>query len=251
MKVNKMFTVVSAFFMLMGCQRNAEEWKDPNQCDFIKESGLIKTHNELGYDIIPEVDFDPSNDALKVSMSVYNYGGSLRINQRAVEKIYSAQLAQMSHYYVVNSDNVALLRRLDDETYGTYAFGNVHIPEFGKYFEDVFVSPLAYRHLNGVGKDDSDCLVLVRLMSIADNCVFNGLFLGDFKTNDIINYCYPDIVTNNAISFKVNGLPSLWKTLLTNEQMEVWNSYTNAVSLGLKGNLDSPEGHEVIRLLSR
>lgn len=251
MKVNNIFAVVLAFFLLIGCQRNAEEWKDPNQCDFIKESGFIKTHYELGYDIVPGVDFDPSNDALKVGMNVYNYGGGLRINQSAIENIYSAQLAQMSHYYVVHSDNVALLRRLDDEVYGTYAFGSVQLPEFGKYFEDVFVSPLAFRYLNEADKDDSDCLVFVRLMSISDNCVFNGLFLGDFKTEHIINNCYSDIVTNKTFSFKVKGQPTLWKSLLTNEQMEAWNSYTSAVSMGLEGNLDSPEGHEVIRILSR
>lgn len=238
-------------FVLVGCQEGDGEWKNPNQCDFIKESGHIKTHYELGYDIVLDVDFEPLSSGLKVCMRVYNYGGALWINQSAIENIYSMQLAQLSHYYVVNSDNVTLFRQLDDEVYGTYAFGNVQLPNFGKYFEDVFVSPLAFRYLNETDKDDSDCLVLVRLMSISDNCVFNGLFLGDFKTEYIINNCYPDIVTNSTCSFKVNGQPTLWRPLLTNEQMEAWNSYTSAVSMGLEGNSDSTERHEVIRLLSR
>lgn len=216
MKFKYLFAFVIMSLMMIGCQSRKEQWRNPNACDFINESKCIKVNYEFRYDIIPRITYG-LNTAKKldigVEMEIFNYGGMLHINKNAIENIYSSALAPISHFYVVLPENISITNTFNDETYGEWAKGRIVVPEFNQFLEDVFISPLAYNYMQKKQDDDSDCLVLVRLISPYDNCTFNGIFYGDYLSEMMICSNYQYIVTHSEICFNTNNCGELWKPL--------------------------------------
>lgn len=236
MKFKYLFAFVIMSLMMIGCQSRKEQWRNPNACDFINESKCIKVNYEFRYDIIPRITYG-LNTAKKsdigVEMEIFNYGGMLHINKNAIENIYSSALAPISHFYVVSPENISITNTFNDETYGEWAKGRIVVPEFDRFFEDVFISPLAYNYMQEKQDDDNDCLVLVRLISLNSNCTFNGIFYGDYLAEMMICSNYQYIVTHSAVSFNTNNSGGLWKPLLTDEEYNIYESYLRMSQMGL------------------
>lgn len=239
MKLKYLFTLVIMALMIVACQSNEKQWRNPDACDFINESRCIKVNYEFRYDIIPRVTYG-FNTARKsdigVEMEIFNYGGKLRINKFAIENIYSSNFAPISHFYIVSSENISIINIFNDKTYGKWATGCVIVPEFNRFFEDVFISPLAYNYMQEEQDGDNDCLVLVRLISSSDNCTFNGIFYGDNLTEWIINSNYQYIVTYNAISFNTTNCGEFWKPLLSDEEQKIYENYLRMSQMELVPN---------------
>ena len=235
MKSKYLFALVVMFLMMVGCQSKTEQWRNPNECDFISESNTIKVNYELSYDIIPRATYGlktARESDVGVELDIFNYGGKLRINRYAIENIYSSMLAPISHFYVVSLENISITNTLYDETYGKWGKGRVIIPEFNRQFEDVFISPLAYNYMQKGQNTDDNCLVLVRLISPSNNCTFNGVFYGNNLTEWIINSNYHHIVTHNT-SFNTDNCGESWTPLLSNEEHNIYKNYMLMFQMGL------------------
>lgn len=246
MSFKYLFVIVS--LMMVGCQSKEKQQRNPNVCDFINESSCIKVNYEFRYDIIPRITYG-FNTARKsdigVEMEIFNYGRKLRINKYAIENIYSSMFAPISHFYIVSSENISITNTFNDETYGKWAKGHVVVSEFNRFFEDVFISPLAYNYMQEEQDDDNDCLVLVRLISPSDNSTFNGIFYGDNLTEWIISSNYQYIVTHNA-SFNTNNCGMFWKPLLSDEEHKIYENYLRMSQMGLV-----PDSHELQKIIEK
>lgn len=208
------------------CQNDKEFQHLLNQCNFIKDKGVIEATNQSEYDIIPEVSMINTNNSfsiqLGVSFKIFNYGGGLRINLYAIENIYSATYVPNNHFYIVDPKDIEITQIHIDDTYGSWAKGDVFIPSFGKYYNDVFISPLTYKFLDsGSVMDDNTIIVLVRLIDYDNNSCFNGLFIGDYIIEYIINNHYPCINNNHLISHGSQNHWPLWKPLMTEEEYDI------------------------------
>lgn len=231
----KFFTLIITVLMIVACKSNKEEWRNPNECDFINERNCIKVNYELIYDIIPHVTYGSNIKKISdigIAMEIFNYGGMLHINKSAIENIYSSMFAPISHFYVISSEDISIAKTLNDETYGEWAMGYVVVHEFNRFLEDVFISPLAYNYIKKKQNNDNDCLVLVRLISPSNNNTFNGIFYGDKLTELIINSNYQHIVTHNS-SFNTNDCGEFWKPLLTDEEHKIYENYLRRSKMGL------------------
>lgn len=228
MKLKYLFALVITVLMIVACQSNEEQRRNLYVCDFIKERNNIKVNYEYKYDIIPYATFGfktASKSGVGVEMKLFNYGGKLRINESAIENIYSSNFAPISHFYVVSSENITIANVFDDKTYGKWATGRVIVPEFNRYFEDVFISPLAYKYLKEEQNNDNDCLVLVRLISTRNKCTYNGVFYGDYLIKWIINTNYQQIIINHDVTFNINNIGGFWKPLYTDEELKIYKEY--------------------------
>lgn len=221
--------------MMIACQSEEEQWHNPNVCNFITERKCIRVNYELRYDIIPRATycFNPAGESyIGIEMEMFNYGGMLCINKYAIENIYSSMFAPICHFYIVSSENISIVNTFNDKTYGEWAKGDVVVPEFNRFFEDVFVSPLAYNHMQEELDDDNNCLVLVRLISSNYKYTFNGIFYGDNLTEWIINLSYQYIVTDYNACFNTSDCGELWKPLLTVEEHKIYEDYLKMLRMG-------------------
>lgn len=235
MKIKYFFALVATALIMTTCQSKGEQSHIPDTCDFINKRNCIKVNYECNYDVIPRVTLNLNTareSDIGIKMEIFNYGGRLRINDYAIENIYSSALAPISHFYVVTSENISITNTFNDETYGKWARARVFVPEFNRLFEDVFISPLAYNYMQKEQEDDSDCLVLVRLISLSNNCTFNGIFYGDYLTKWIINSNYQHIVTPEYC-FNVNNCREFWTPLLTDEEQKIYENYFKTSNIGL------------------
>lgn len=232
------FTLIITSLMI-GCQSKEEQWRNPNVCDFINEDKCIKVNYELDYDIIPRptlgLVFQNRSD-VGVEMEIFNYGKTIVINKYAIDNIYSSELAQISHFYIVGAENISITNTFNDETYGEWAKGRVVVTEFNRLFENVFISPLAYNYIQKKQYDDNDCLVLVRLISLENNCTFNGIFYGDYLTEWIINSNYKQIMIKQLRNFAGNNRGAFWSPLLTDEEYKIYESFLQMRQMGLVPN---------------
>lgn len=110
------------------------------------------------------------------------------------------------------------------------------VTEFHRLFENVFISPLAYNYIQKKQYDDNDYLVLVRLISLENNCTFNGIFYGDYLTEWIINSNYKQIMIKQPINFAGNNRGAFWSPLLTDEEYKIYESFLQMRQMGLVPN---------------
>ncbi len=234
MKLNLILVLVTTIFVITSCQSKEEQWRNPNACDYIKEENRIKVNYVYSYDIIPRTvmgSIESSFSGVGVEMEIFNYGGMLQINTNAIENIYSPMFANISHFYVVSPKDISITNTFNDETYGKWAKGRVFVPDFNRLFENVFISPLAYNYMmHDKPQDDSDCLVLVRLITPKYNRTLNGIFYGNYLIEWIINSDYQHIDTHNGY-FSPGG--EFWESLFTDEEYKMYKSYLNGAAIGL------------------
>lgn len=158
-------------------------------------------------------------------------------------------LADRSHYYVITSNEISIIGTYYDKNYGSWAKGAVIVPNFNRYFDNVFISPLAYKNIKE--KNDDGCLILVRLIKAYENCTFTGVFYGEFKTGVIINSSYDDIITeeNGGIADAIRG--EFWKTLFSDEEYKKFNAYCGALQMGLISSDTYELPNDIAKKLSR
>lgn len=234
------FTLIITSLMI-GCQSKEEQWRNPDVCDFINEDKRIKVNYELDYDIIPRPTlgtvFQNRSD-VGVEMEIFNYRKkTIVINKYYIDNIYLPNLAPISHFYIVGAENISITNTFNDETYGEWAKGRVVVTEFNRLFENVFISPLAYNYIQKKQYDDNDCLVLVRLISLDNNCTFNGIFYGDYLTEWIINSNYKQIMIKHPMLIVTNNnCGAFWSPLLTDEEYKIYESFLQMRQMGLVPN---------------
>ena len=224
--------ILSIFFI--SCKDNIE-WKNPSQCDYIKEKGAIKLNEELYYDIIPEVALSTEiGEKIKpvVNFKIFNYGNDLRVNDGALENIYSDGLAPLIHLYTLEPSDIKITNEFENDLYGKWGEGKVSIPEFGKNYENVFISPLAYQKIKGTISRNL-YLILVRFISVNLNKSLVGVFVGDHKSAYIIDNNYSQIITKQTINFTGKNLSPFWKAILPEE---VHKNYLRLNGSELKDN---------------
>lgn len=204
--------ILSIFFITCN---DKKEYKNPNQCDFMKESGVIKLNTEMRFDIIPEVALSTEIGIYKtlVNFKIFNYGSELKINDGAIDNIYSIGLAPLIHLYNVNIDEVKISEEFDSKEYGKWGKGTVSIPNFYKFYQNVFISPLAYKKITQSPSNESH-LILVRFISVELNKTLLGVFAGDYLTANIINDNYSQILTRQPISFTGSNSSQFWSNLM-------------------------------------
>ena len=214
MKIKIILNIYIFSLLLISCA-DKNEWKNPKQCEYIKEKGIVKLNEELRYDIIPEVAISTDKEKkLKpvVNFKIFNYGNDLRINDGAIENIYSDGLAPLIHFYTLEPDNIFITNEYDDEKYGNWGEGKVSIPNFSKNYENVFISPLAYKKIKENLSSDK-YLILVTFISDNLNKSLVGVFVGDYKSAYIIENNYSQVLTKQPVSYIGKNLSSFWKTL--------------------------------------
>ena len=91
MKLKYLFALVITVLMIVACQSNEEQRRNPYVCDFIKERNNIKVNYEYKYDIIPYATFGfktASKSGVGVEMKLFNYGGKLGAPAKTCVSVY-------------------------------------------------------------------------------------------------------------------------------------------------------------------
>lgn len=180
--------------------------KDSYGCKYMKDNNSINIHEQTDCDVRSGVILQNNqftgNLESKINLSFYNYGKDIIINPRYQEDNFIPFMSQCCQYYIVPSENIMIKNVTNNEDYGDWGIANVDVPNYNKYFTDVFVSPLAFKKINN--HDEDNYLLLAKFMSIDTNSCFLGVFLCDNTISYVVSYEYENIVINSPISFKTD-----------------------------------------------
>lgn len=210
-----LLSILTAFIsgiLFIGC---GTEKENNSGYTFLKDEYRINKSEQTKYDVSSKIslaknEFTGRLDA-KVNLDFYNYGGNIIIDPKYKEDIFTS-IAQYSQFYIVSVDNVTVKTVTNDEKYGNWGIANVDIPNYNRFFTDVFISPLALHKINS--HDDDNYLILAKFMCVETNSCFTGVFLCDHTVSYIVSSNYNNIITYQPIYFKTDFNLNLRKELM-------------------------------------
>lgn len=210
-----LLSILTAFIsgiIFIGC---GTEKENNSGNTFLKDEYNISICEQTKYDVRSKITLEKNEFTgrldSKVNLNFFNYGGSIVIDPKYQEDIF-ASIAQYSQYYIVSSENITIENVTDDEIYGEWGIGNVDVPNYNRYFTDVFISPLALHKINS--HDDDNYLLLAKFMCVETNSCFTGVFLCDHTVSYIVSSNYNNIITCQPISFQTDFNWNLRKELM-------------------------------------
>lgn len=231
-----LLSILTAFIsgiLLIGCETEKENNLGET---FLKNEYRINKSEQTKYDVSSKIslaknEFTGRLDT-KVNLDFYNYGGNIIIDPKYQEDIFTS-IAQYSQFYIVSADNVTVKTVTNDEKYGNWGIANVDIPNYNRFFTDVFISPLALHKINS--HDDDNYLILAKFMCVETNSCFTGVFLCDYTVSYIVSSNYNNIITYQPIYLKTDFNLNLRKELMPKD---IHNKYLETEKYVYMGIVD-------------
>lgn len=146
----------------------------------------------IKHDIKPNVSLQN-----KIDISFYNYGENLIINRNILPDIFHSDYSNCIILKIIEKDNITISSEYDSPNYGLW--GNASIKYKNIHSQNVFISPLAMKHISNSNTHDKDILIFTRFINPNDNLYKDCVFLGDYTMSDIISNYYHAINTHSVI----------------------------------------------------
>lgn len=211
--------------------------KDSYGCKFMKDKNSISIHEQTDCDVRSSIILQNNQFTgrleSKINLCFYNYGKDIIINPRYQEDNFLPFMSQCCQYYIVSSENIMMKNVTNDEIYGEWGIANVDVPNYNRYFTDVFISPLAFNKINN--HDDDNYLILAKFMSIDTNSCFIGVFLCDNTIAYVVSNEYDNIVINSPMSLETDFNLNLRKELMPKD---IHNKYLETEKYVYMGIVD-------------